>query len=169
MKIQNAGIYGEYTKTVDRMWHTFLAAMENGEFLKDDDKWGLLNELGERLDRHLLPKRIETEFPNIHALAALVNYEEFLDCFIGYEPEEQSVLLNEMETIFEYESLRQALLSSGLGLKISAQFYPDCALKVDSFFGLVRDGVIVCRTSIGYGEEVSIRNLFDDIRRHKLP
>ena len=156
-------------KIVDSMWVTFLTAMENGEFPTDDDKWGLLNELGERLDRHLLPKRIETEYPNIHGLSGLVNYAEFLDCFIGYDPEEQSVLLNEMETIFEYESLRQALLSSGLGLKISAQFYPDHTLKIDSFFALVRDDMIVCRTSLGYGEEISIRNLFDDIRRHKLP
>ena len=169
MKIQNVRFSGEYTKAVDRMWDVFLAAIDNGELLKDDDKWGLLNELGERLDRHLLPARIEAVYPSIHALSGLDNYDEFLDGFIGHTPEEQAVLLNVMEEIFEYEGLRQELLSSGFGLKISAQFYPDYTLKDDSFFGLVRDGIIVCRTSFDGVENVSIRNLFDDIRRHKLP
>lgn len=79
-------------KIVDSMWVTFLTAMENGEFPTDDDKWGLLNELGERLDRHLLPARIEAVYPSIHALSGLVNYDEFLDGFIGHTPEEQAVL-----------------------------------------------------------------------------
>jgi hypothetical protein len=168
MKIQNAGLSGHHANVVDLMWYAMLAAMEKGELPEDDDKWGLLNELGERLDRHLLPARIEAVYPSIHALSGLVNYDEFLDGFIGHTPEEQAVLLNAMEEIFEYEGLRQELLSSGFGLKISAQFYPDYTLKDDSFFGLVRDGIIVCRTSFDGVENVSIRNLFDNIRRHKI-
>jgi hypothetical protein len=167
MKIQNAGLSGHHANVVDLMWYAMLAAMEKGELPEDDDKWGLLNELGERLDRHLLPARIEAVYPSIHALSGLVNYDEFLDGFIGHTPEEQAVLLNVMEEIFEYEGLRQELLSSGFGLKIMPRFYLDSTLEETSTFHVMRGGTVAFFTSFGHGTNVSIRNLFDDIRAHK--
>ena len=72
-----------------------------------------------------------------------------------------------MEEIFENETLRHELLTSGFGLKLSPRFHSDGSMDTLSTFKVLRDDNIIFFTSFGYSKEATIHNFYNDIRAHK--